>query len=257
MRANAVPTANLLVSARSCGKYCKKAGFTQSSPPRDFLELFWVAEGKLELNGEKVLGAGEAAFIFPGEAHDYRVTGRETRWRFLTFDGDLDAFLSNYKLQHSVFVAGNCPEHLFDRLQQQIKLHGTASEYAASAQALTILHLALAGIQPENEPEYIRRFKMLVQQHIADRDISVERLADMLNIHRGTLYRKFRTHCKIPPQEYLASARISKAMDLLCNSSLPVTEIASQCGFRNNNYFSKSFFRLTGRLPSELRKAKS
>lgn len=57
--------------------------------------------------------------------------------------------------------------------------------------------------------------------------------------------------------QYLISFRLEKAAQLLLSSSLSVIEIASECGFPNASYFTRSFRKHYGISPSEYRKSKT
>ena len=48
-------------------------------------------------------------------------------------------------------------------------------------------------------------------------------------------------------------SRMNHARALLAATSLPVSEIASQCGYESNIYFSRHFKKKTGMTPSEYR----
>lgn len=54
--------------------------------------------------------------------------------------------------------------------------------------------------------------------------------------------------------EYLNQMRISKSMNLLTGTTLTVTEISTQCGFNDSNYFSAVFKKITGMPPQKFRK---
>ena len=52
---------------------------------------------------------------------------------------------------------------------------------------------------------------------------------------------------------YLRRLRITRASELLADTDMPVSEIASACGFSGSNYFRDVFFRETGTSPTEYR----
>ncbi len=54
--------------------------------------------------------------------------------------------------------------------------------------------------------------------------------------------------------EYLNSVRISKALQLLDETSLKVTEISERCGFDDSNYFATVFKKTVGMTPTLYRK---
>ena len=80
-------------------------------------------------------------------------------------------------------------------------------------------------------------------------DISLETVAAMANIskyHFCNIFKEFTGHTF---KEYHNRLRISKAIELLSNTNIPITEIAFLCGFNDSNYFSRKFHQITGKTP--------
>ncbi len=253
LRPTRSPGVPLPFAARSCGLFTKPGNFRQDGGRRDFLELFWLCTGVLEVNPQLTLRAGEVGFLFPGDEHAYRVKSEQASWCFVTFDGKLPLLLDSYALKRGPYHAGECPVPLFEKLFAELRQPGPRSEFIAAATAIQLLHFALCGAPPEVEPTMVHQFKELVRQNYSDRGISIEGLADALGVHRGSLHKKFTEATGLTPQEYLANLRLQKAIELLGNSQLSVNEIAARCGFRSGNYFAKVFRRRMGRRPSEFR----
>ena len=55
--------------------------------------------------------------------------------------------------------------------------------------------------------------------------------------------------------DYLIRLRIQKATELLADGELRIGEVVLACGFNDSNYFTRQFWRVTGRSPREYRKA--
>ena len=53
---------------------------------------------------------------------------------------------------------------------------------------------------------------------------------------------------------FLNEVKISHALELLVNSKLSITEIATQSGYANSNYFSDVFKKIIGTSPLKYRK---
>ena len=56
------------------------------------------------------------------------------------------------------------------------------------------------------------------------------------------------------PRQFLVQTRLRRAAELLAHSSLPIKEIAHQCGFATTRYFCRSFRRFSGITPAAFRK---
>ena len=69
----------------------------------------------------------------------------------------------------------------------------------------------------------------------------VEDLLPIAHMSRSNLMRVFRKATGQTPIEYLVRLRIQRAMELLRNTDLPITEIAMEVGFNDSNYFTRQF----------------
>ena len=70
----------------------------------------------------------------------------------------------------------------------------------------------------------------------------------------STLLPVFKKVTGYSPIDYLLHVRLAKAGELLLKTSIPVSEIASDCGFNDSNYFSRQFRKTYGLSPRDYRK---
>ena len=82
-------------------------------------------------------------------------------------------------------------------------------------------------------------------------DISIDDLCKYFYCSRGTLINKFKEEYGKTIHQYLLDFRLEQSLDLLRNKDLSIQEIAITCGFKDANYFSKSFRRKFSISPSE------
>ncbi len=85
------------------------------------------------------------------------------------------------------------------------------------------------------------------------KDWKLEELVRTAHMSRSNLMRIFRKATGQTPIEYLIRLRINKAMELLSNTDLTITEIAMETGFNDSNYFTRQFKRVIGKSPSNYR----
>lgn len=83
---------------------------------------------------------------------------------------------------------------------------------------------------------------------------SVREIAAACFISESRLYHLFQEHLNISPISYLNRMRVHAAIELLPNSDLSIQQIAEQLNFHSEYYFRKTFQKVTGELPSKLRK---
>ncbi|MEG1862800.1 MAG: AraC family transcriptional regulator [Oscillospiraceae bacterium] len=79
----------------------------------------------------------------------------------------------------------------------------------------------------------------------------VEELAESLGISKSHLVREFFKHTGTTPGKYLTNVRIEAVKQLLTQSNMPLSAVASSTGFSGDNYLCKAFKKLTGETPME------
>jgi AraC-like DNA-binding protein len=85
------------------------------------------------------------------------------------------------------------------------------------------------------------------------RQISISELASMSNSSERHFARVFRQTYKVTPGNYILELRMQRARVLLKNTALGISEISSDCGFNDSNYFTRQFHQLFGVTPREYR----
>ena len=84
-------------------------------------------------------------------------------------------------------------------------------------------------------------------------DWPVERLARVSGVSAAHFARSFKQAFGVPPHRYLLTRRIERAMALLRDSDLSITEIAFQTGWESLGTFGRTFRDITGESPSASR----
>lgn len=97
------------------------------------------------------------------------------------------------------------------------------------------------------------QLKEFIDYHISQ-DLSTETLCKELYISKSKLYRLSKDTFGMGISEYIVLQRIEKAKKLLVSTDTHLYTIAEETGFRDQNYFSKVFKKITGELPTEYRK---
>lgn len=85
-----------------------------------------------------------------------------------------------------------------------------------------------------------------------ERDWSTEMLAMLLHVSMSRVYPLYKKVFNTTPHSALILMRVEKAKRLLLNN-LPITQIASDCGYKNLNHFCRQFKLVTGQTPGDFR----
>lgn len=99
----------------------------------------------------------------------------------------------------------------------------------------------------------VARAKAFIDAHYAE-PIKLTDMAAAVSLSPNYFHTLFTSTYRQTPHEYLIDCRIRAAKELLRLSSLPMSEIAEQCGFVNQQYLGTIFKRQTGVAPGQYRK---
>jgi len=92
----------------------------------------------------------------------------------------------------------------------------------------------------------------IIEDNYTDPNFSVEKLAEMLNCSRASLYKKMKASSNYSPIDLIITFKLKKAKNLLQTGQFSVSEVAYMCGFSIPTYFSKRFKEYYGVTPTEM-----
>jgi AraC-like DNA-binding protein len=120
----------------------------------------------------------------------------------------------------------------------------------------TLAHLIRrhAGIPPLElasvaEYPHIARVRAYLEEH-ATENVSLDRLATLVNLSPFYLLRAFRETVGLPPHSYLTQIRVSRAKQLI-SASMPLAEVAAAVGFTDQSHLNRHFKALVGVTPGQ------
>lgn len=101
--------------------------------------------------------------------------------------------------------------------------------------------------------DIVRAAAQYMQQNYQNPNLTMNALAEHLNISSVTLSVDFKNEMEVKPSEYLANLRIEKAKDLLRNTNMLVKEISNAIGYEDDGSFTRRFKKHTGMTPGQYR----
>lgn len=99
---------------------------------------------------------------------------------------------------------------------------------------------------------FIRSFFKCRNNKRTETEPSIQELCVLLGISRAQLYRKMIAITGRSPIQFLRDLRMHKALALLKDKTLNVSEVALEVGYNNPSHFSKCFQERFGIMPSKL-----
>ncbi|MDQ0229379.1 response regulator transcription factor [Metabacillus malikii] len=100
----------------------------------------------------------------------------------------------------------------------------------------------------------VRRAQQYIQAHYTESKMTLERVANTLNVSPVYLSRVIKQELGVSFVHLVTNLRIKKSVELLQNTELAIVEIAEKVGYETQHYFSTSFKKVIGVSPNKYRK---
>lgn len=222
-------------------------------------------EGVFETEeGSRRLSAGTAFFsCIPEKSRYYLPAGEpENRWDYLYVHFQGPAAVPFFRKIRDSFgpvvtvPADSFPIQLWLNLHEDMTNGRQLRRYEGGDLVYRFLSSLLRTLEEPQRPaltpcveESIRYMKEHFPEHF-----SIEELAAYKGLSSAYFTRLFTRETGQSPVRYLTGLRLSHALSLLLNTTMPVEAVARDCGFSCGNYFCKVFRRASGCTPAEYRR---
>ncbi len=113
----------------------------------------------------------------------------------------------------------------------------------------------LGAIPSQKNELFIKKLTAVIENNIQTENLTVDFLANQMNVSRTVLYMRLKESLDISATEFINKVRISKAVQMMKDGEESVSEIAWKTGFNSPSYFSKIFKKLKGQSPASYMKS--
>lgn len=260
-------------TAKSIYFYLQEVGYFKTRPPyfterenlNSFLIVFTLSgEGQLTYKDQSyTVKKGQCFFINCMEYHHYEVTGDST-WEFLWLHfngGNALGYFEEFSRNGFKIIQINQPQLFEDTLYRLIDIHQNKSATTDIVSSQCI-HTLLTELIVQNTtgnlpslllPGYIKAVMKYIDLHFSE-DLTLDFLAEYQNINKFHLSHEFKKYTGLTLKEYIITARLSHAKDLLKYTEKTVQEISEQCGIYHTSHFINLFKAREGCTPYVYRK---
>ena len=244
----------------------------------DFWEVVYVVDGEVIISADENVHdfkSGDIIFHKPLELHKFNVVGENGATLFI-FSFDMSGPLCK-KMERRAFHLDkhnrNVIKNFLDFLEIQVKnefdvegidLFGNLMPKFANNDIFlqtvaiwisrTVLSLASgAHTLPKtktHETELFKHALEIMNTSIAE-NLSVDELAESLNISVSSLKRLFDKYAGMSVHKYFLTLKI-KTATLMLKGGMAVNEVSDALGFSSQAYFSATYKRETGNNPSQI-----
>jgi TolB-like protein/AraC-like DNA-binding protein/Tfp pilus assembly protein PilF len=104
------------------------------------------------------------------------------------------------------------------------------------------------------ENDFLKRITDIIEENLSDERFGVSELAREAGMSRSNLLRKVKKLTNLSVSLYIRQVRLKKAMEMLQDPSLNVSEVSYRVGFGSTSYFIKCFREHFGYPPGEVGK---
>jgi len=244
------------LNVRSVGRHVVDSAWHEKPKRKWFVQLFWTVEGQAEFrvgkNRHKVK-PGDIFIYQPGDTHDLHALTNKWVCCWITWDhADSPRWIEAFELRDRVNHREPCPQWLFEEVAEGLRENVPQGQRRATQAAHAILLEASIqrGRGTRSNP-VAERARVHLDINFQDASLTMESLAELLNVHRTTLFRSFQTSYGVSPSVYLHNRRMESALALLHRSGVRIKEAAARSGFSDPNYFSRAVKAATGMTPKE------
>lgn len=106
----------------------------------------------------------------------------------------------------------------------------------------------------DDKSSLIETVNRLVEENLYQPNLSVAFLADEVHLSVNYLRNIYKEKQGVSLSGYIIQKKLDRAMELLSESQLSITQISEKLGFSSKNYFFTFFKKHTGKTPSQYRK---
>ena len=132
--------------------------------------------------------------------------------------------------------------------REKLKTYFTAQEPIISELSSSNLKLL------DKEKKFLYELKKIILKNLKTESISVDSIARDIGMSRSSLYRKITAITDKNINEYIRKVRIEKALHLIQEENMTISQASYEVGFNSIKYFRKVFKEELGDVPSKFKK---
>lgn len=252
-----------------------QTGYEQCDPThmfgpakRNHYLFHYILSGKGKLIARKTDGtdetyqieAGQGFVLFPGQVGTY-IADEHEPWEYawVEFDGMVAkeaVMLAGLTVDKPVYYSGDM-EISNELASTLVDLSDSDEQSPYWKIGKLYMFIDALNRSSRNKPilagekmsdYYIKEISNYIEKHYSE-DITVESMAEYLNLSRGYLNKIFKRYTGKSPKEYLTSYRMAKAIQLLKTTQIPIGEVGLSVGYANQLHFSRAFKNFFGVSP--------
>ncbi|MEJ2881881.1 hybrid sensor histidine kinase/response regulator transcription factor [Pedobacter sp. GR22-6] len=106
-------------------------------------------------------------------------------------------------------------------------------------------------VHSTKDREFMEKLLGIINDHLVNPEMDIEFLCSEIGMSRTKLYQKIKTITGQPIGEFIRSIRLRKAVEIMTQEDVLLTEVMYRVGIQTQSYFSKAFKKEFGKTPSQ------
>lgn len=123
-----------------------------------------------------------------------------------------------------------------------------------SKSSIELRTILLLGGGKNADDKFISGVCAFVSENISNSALSVEDIAQEMNVSRATVFNKIKSNLDTTPNQMIKLMRLERAADELCKYNVRVSDVYDSVGFVSASYFTKLFHKEFGVTPKDFSK---
>jgi len=104
---------------------------------------------------------------------------------------------------------------------------------------------------PDMDAAFLKQLKAHIEARLEDVELRVPDLIEQMGVSQTAFYKKVKSLTGLTIGDFIKILRLNRAVKLLQETRLPISQIAYKVGFSDPKYFSKEFKKYFGKSPSD------
>ncbi|WP_284645148.1 helix-turn-helix domain-containing protein [Paenibacillus silviterrae] len=249
------------------GKNLTKPNYLAGPKTIDYYSLHLIQAGTIHMQYKEqtiALEKGDLFCLWPGTPFSYRPADPRTvvEMTWVAFAGaQAPVLLELLGITENLPFARGALSSSTEMILQQL-WRAAAQDKTTQLSVLSLIYqlfdqlhgnlLAATSIH-SRQKHWVQRSIEYMDAHYSE-PISVSHVASQVGIHRTYFTKVFTEQVGLSPVQYLIKLKMEKAMRLLKETTLTVTEIAFSLSYSDSASFSRSFAAYFGRPPTYFRR---
>ena len=252
-----------MITLYASGESVLAPGYGRKPSPMVYWALEYVCEGEfLVTRGDNRyrLAAGDLLILHPGGEYSRANPGNVPvkKKELMLNNSPLISILCNRSdLNGREVIRCSDPaavEAYFDRIRQAVIFPDDSGKLERFLTNTIFALFTEIIAQCGSASVYTSFDDQLKQLDVFQPDLTLERMAEHFKVGKRTLNRMFNRQLNCSPFQYLISARMKYATQLLRSNTLSIKNVAEECGYNHPSFFIAEFKKYFNRTPLEYRK---